>query len=113
MNASLPQTASTSVAYSDLISQQTQTLQNAQSSLPALPPQLAGTLSGIISGLNSGVSQAEAVSMTAGLIPLLFLAVLQLAVSLETPSFFMMIAGRHPERDHLAGSRAASRKQKL
>ena len=56
------QVASSNVAYSDALSQQNQALQSAQSSLPALPPQLAGTLSGIISGLNSGVSQAAAVS---------------------------------------------------
>ncbi len=49
------------------LSQQNQALQNAQSSLPALPPQLAGTLSGIISGLNSGVSQAAAVSLPSSL----------------------------------------------
>lgn len=86
MNVCLPQTAPTNVAYSDLMLHQSQTLQNAQSSLPALPPQLAGTLSGIISGLNSGVSQAEAVSMTASLTFLLFLAGLRLASSLELPS---------------------------
>ncbi|CAL5228214.1 g11303 [Coccomyxa viridis] len=48
------------------LSQQNQALQNAQSSLPALPPQLAGTLSGIISGLNSGVSQAAAAQAASG-----------------------------------------------
>lgn len=58
-----PQSAFTSVAYTEALSQQNQALQSAQSSLPALPPQLAGTLNGIISGLNSGVSQAAAVSL--------------------------------------------------
>lgn len=57
------QTASTNVAYSDMLSQQNQALQSAQTSLPALPPQLAGTLNGIISGLSSGVSQAATVGV--------------------------------------------------
>lgn len=82
------QTASTNIAYADLISQQSQTLQAAQTSLPAMPPQLAGTLNGIISGLNSGVAQA---AVSTVMLPWLYPYIQRAALALRKKSLLLAL----------------------